>query len=84
MCVCVCVWCVVVCVCVCVCVCARSEGNETSEIYSRMLAQYSESCMEQGAPLLYANAHPYLAAVTVEAIRQLTFELLSPPKTVRT
>jgi len=55
-----------------------SEGIERSEIYSRLLAQYSESCMEQGASLLYANARPYLAAVTVEAIRQLKFELLFP------
>jgi hypothetical protein len=72
----VCVWCVCVCVCV---VCVWSEGIQTSEIYIRMLTQYSESCMEQVAPLLYSNARPYLAAINVEAIRQLKFEPPPPP-----
>jgi hypothetical protein len=56
-----------------------SEGIKTSEIYRRMLAQYGEHCMAQkNVLLLHDNTCPHSAAVTVHAIRQLKFELLTP------
>jgi len=47
-----------------------SEGVTTSEIYSRILAQYGEHCVAQeNGLLLHENARLHSVAAAMEAIR---------------